>query len=234
MMEYLIDAGCPTSGACREAEDAGNYNMIRWLLERGVVWTPRLSMAIGGLYGHTATCTVELLQWIMQQPGVKLEARALHAAAEAGLLDVCQFLRAQGCPWVDPEERYPPNALDAAALNGHAAVARWLHESGAPVREWPFPCYHAAESGSIETMRYLLSIGLPVSADTLSVMLAAAGARDQLAAAQWLRQQGAPWPEEYLMFVDGNSAQNWSDEAVAWARSEGCTVPLLPAHLQFS
>eukprot|EP00953_Heterococcus_sp_UTEX-ZZ885_P018304 10224-Heterococcus_DN1.PRE.1 len=76
-------------------------------------------------------------------------------------------------------------------------------------------------------MRYLLSIGLPVSADTLSVMLAAAGARDQLAAAQWLRQQGAPWPEEYLMFVDGNSAQNWSDEAVAWARSEGFLLALL-------
>jgi hypothetical protein len=228
MMEYLLDEGCPTSSqSTSEADDVGDYKFVRWLLEHGIPWRPNLTLAI-----DRGNMTIELLQWMLQQPGIEADAWTMRAAAEAGLLDVCKYLRAQGCPW-EAHGRWSDNVLDTAALNGHAAVVRWLHESGAPISEWPFPCYHAAESGDIDTMSYLLSIGLRVSAGTLSRMLAAAGARGKLAAAQWLRQQGAAWPDEYLVYVDDNCAQNRSGEVLAWARAEGCTLPTVPSHLLF-
>jgi hypothetical protein len=53
-------------------------------------------------------------------------------------------------------------------------------------------------------------------------MLNAAAAHDQLAAAQWLRQQGAEWPDQLR-----NDLLFWTGETLAWARSEGCTSPQL-------
>jgi hypothetical protein len=47
-----------------------------------------------------------------------------------------------------------------------------------------------------------------------------AGAWHKLAVAQWLRQQGAEWPD--LLQAEG---LEWSDELLAWAQAEGCTAP---------
>jgi hypothetical protein len=47
------------------------------------------------------------------------------------------------------------------------------------------------------------------------------GACNQLEAAQWLRQQGAEWPDELSSY-----AVKWSCDAVAWARAEGCDAPI--------
>jgi hypothetical protein len=38
---------------------------------------------------------------------------------------------------------------------------------------------------------------------------------------QWLRQEGAVWPNE----LQYNGTQ-WSDELIAWCRAEGCDSPL--------
>jgi hypothetical protein len=228
MMEYLLDEGCPTSSkSTADAQDAGDYDFIRWLLEHGIPWNPNPTEAID--FGRKGM-TLELVQWMLQQqPGVKLEASAMRAAAEAGLLDACKYLRAEGCPWYDYNCPWEFHAVDVAALFSHAAVVRWLHESGAPMTDWSGLCHSAAITGDIDTMSYLLSIGVP-SDDMLSEMLATAGAGGKLAAAQWLRQQGAPWLGEYL----ASDAQKWKDEVVAWARQEGCTVRTLPEHLASS
>jgi hypothetical protein len=45
-------------------------------------------------------------------------------------------------------------------------------------------------------------------------MLNAAGANSKLAAAKWLRQQGAEWP----------AVINWCGCSLDWAGSEGCTA----------
>eukprot|EP00953_Heterococcus_sp_UTEX-ZZ885_P042253 21482-Heterococcus_DN1.PRE.3 len=76
-------------------------------------------------------------------------------------------------------------------------------------------------------MAFLLAHSPDISADVLSSMLNAAGAHDNLAAAKWLRQQGAEWPDViryfYVNSFDGYT--EWSGEALAWARAEGCTSP---------
>jgi hypothetical protein len=47
-----------------------------------------------------------------------------------------------------------------------------------------------------------------------------AACSSKLAAAKWLRQQGAQWPTAFRMWP------SWSPEVVAWARAEGCTTPI--------
>jgi hypothetical protein len=38
---------------------------------------------------------------------------------------------------------------------------------------------------------------------------------------QWLRQEGADWPDELQ-----HHGEQWSDELIAWCRAEGCDSPL--------
>jgi shikimate 5-dehydrogenase len=59
-------------------------------------------------------------------------------------------------------------------------------------------------------------------------MLSSAGHNNKLAAAQWLRQQGADWPAVLVHNVHVAShtiAMPWPTKAVAWAREQGCTSP---------
>jgi hypothetical protein len=57
--------------------------------------------------------------------------------------------------------------------------------------------------------------------ESLTAMLNAAGSHGHLAAAQWLRQQGAAWPAVLRV----NRDYWWSGAVLAWARAEGCTSP---------
>ncbi|PNH06642.1 Ankyrin repeat domain-containing protein [Tetrabaena socialis] len=49
-----------------------------------------------------------------------LDADTFEAAAAAGQLDVCAWLKERGCPWLEL------NALTAAAAAGHQATCEWL------------------------------------------------------------------------------------------------------------
>jgi hypothetical protein len=57
----------------------------------------------------------------------------------------------------------------------------------------------------------------------MTQLLNHAGVRNKLAVAQWLRQHDAQWPAA----LGHSSYQQWSDDVIAWARSEGCTSPII-------
>jgi hypothetical protein len=78
----------------------------------------------------------------------------------------------------------------------------------------------AAELGNIEILEYLQLGGIMATADVRTRTLNITGTHNQLAAAQWLRQQGAEWPDA-LHYHGGL----WSGATLAWARAEGCTSP---------
>jgi hypothetical protein len=65
-------------------------------------------------------------------------------------------------------------------------------------------CLTAAELGNISALSYMIQQE-SVGADVLSAMLTLAGAYDNLAAAQWLRQRGTEWPP--VLHFDGT---DWS------------------------
>jgi hypothetical protein len=106
-----------------------------------------------------------------------------------------------------------------AAKSGNVDMLRWLLQQSCPMNA-DTVCTAAAAGGHIDVMALLQAELPPFTADTWTGMLAAAGASRKLAAAQWLRQRGADWPA-----VLQHRDREWQGEVLAWARAEGCTVP---------
>jgi D-alanyl-D-alanine carboxypeptidase len=79
-------------------------------------------------------------------------------------------------------------------------------------------CMAAAASGRLEVLMYLQQQGLLADTETLTYALRDAVQYNKLAAAKWLKQQGAEWPTVH-------STWHWSAELLAWAVAEGFTPP---------
>jgi hypothetical protein len=108
---------------------------------------------------------------------------------------------------------------DGAARHGHVDTLRWLQDNGCP---WTAlrVCAAAAAGGRIGVMTYLLQQSTTSTPAMLTRMLNVAGSYSELAAAQWLRQRGAEWPE-----ILNDYGRVWSGDVPAWAIAEGCTSP---------
>jgi hypothetical protein len=154
---------------------------------------------------------IEMLRWLKQQ-GLAFSSSTMLSAASYGHTPTCAYLHAAGCPW----DRL---VVFAAARRSHWGTVRWLLEHGCPCK-FDSICFKAVAQGSIETMAFMLQ-QQAVPAAILSKMLDFAGANNQLAAAQWLRQRGAAWP---LLLQDRGDP--WSGDVLEWARGEGCDSPL--------
>ena len=154
--------------------------IVRFLHENGCPWDFDTICERAAKSG-----SLELLQYLKQQ-GCVFTADAMHVAAQRGDLHICQYLRSEQCPW-------DASACTDAARGGHVDTLRWLHEQGCP---WHVQTVRlsAAKSGEIPVIMYMVGVEPAASAAQLTEMLNAAGSRDYLAAAKWLRQQGAEWP----------------------------------------
>jgi hypothetical protein len=183
-----MHADVPTLKAAHELHMRYTYSVMEGALRRDKLTTLR--------FLHTQGCP-----W---------DAGIFMAAAARGHTDMCAYLRAEHCPWNEM-------VCYHAALNGHAGTLRWLREQDCP---WYADTVHlaAAQGGSVEALQFLQQQGIVFDADMLNEMLCTAGAYNKLAAAKWLRQQGAAWPA-VLMW----KWQSWSGESLLWARAEGCT-----------
>eukprot|EP00953_Heterococcus_sp_UTEX-ZZ885_P032070 16773-Heterococcus_DN1.PRE.3 len=203
VLQFLYDHGCVGDERTSAVAAAyGNLKALQFLRSQGCPWADDISCdaAVSG--------SVPLMRWLVEQ-GVGLSAATMVYAAKDGHLQLCQYLRAEGCAWDEV-------AATAACQDGHTAVLQWLLEQGCPHDNMACCCL-AALKGHITVMAYLKSLGW-LDAPVLLEALQVAGAFDQLAAAQWLRQQGAEWPR-----VLCSNIEPWSVELVAWARAEGCT-----------
>ncbi|PNH04515.1 Ankyrin repeat domain-containing protein, partial [Tetrabaena socialis] len=79
-----------------------------------------------------------------------LDHNVFRAAAAAGQLDMCAWLRQQGCPW-------RVGLLAAAAGGGHRAVCEWLLANGCPdVGKYWGATVAAARGGHVDLMDWLL------------------------------------------------------------------------------
>jgi Ankyrin repeats (many copies) len=194
--------------------------MLSWLRDNGCRLNPyclHTSAAAGG--------SVALLTWLQEEEGYQYNDSTLLAAAQHGRLDACKFLFAlDSCGHND-------EVVTAACHGGHFETVKWLLEAGAAY-SYSGVYTSAAYSGSVELMEYLLKDAEADLAETdytlpqmLTRMLAQAGAgsRANLAAVQWLRQQGAAWPTK---LSDADEQSVWSGEVLAWARKQGCTAPV--------
>jgi hypothetical protein len=56
-----------------------------------------------------------------------------------------------------------------------------------------------------------------------SMLLHTAGVFGHLRVVQWLREQGAAWPE----VLQSDTTQHWGGEVSEWMRQQGCTSPVV-------
>jgi Ankyrin repeats (3 copies) len=164
-----------------------------------------------GMHCAAESGNVELMAWLLQQPGMHLNEEVITLAVFRGRMAMCQYLHAQQCPWGD-------SAPCQAAKDGHIDILRWLIDNGCPLDAQSMG-QSAAEGGSVEVLSYLQQQGLLTSAALLTVMLDLAAVFGKLDAAKWLRAQGAQWPEEFRYYL--------SAEVMTWAIAEGCTSFML-------
>jgi hypothetical protein len=195
-VQFLRSQGCPWSQqllelACR----FGHSELVRWCHEHGCLWddfdnAPRCAAESGN---------VELMAWVLQQPGTFLSTELFSTAASKGHIAMCRYLYTQQCPWSAYTTRN-------AGLYGHASMLRWLVDHGCPYNLDDL-CNDTQFCRSLEVLTYLLQQGLLTDPVKLRDMLDYTGRYNNLVAAKLLRKYGAGWPTE---FAHGP----WSDEAL--------------------
>jgi hypothetical protein len=106
--------------------------------------------------------------------------------AGAGLCDKLaevQFLYSHGCPWSNGQ-------LEVAAKSGYFELLRWCYEHGCRLEEASKVPVHAAASGNVELMAWVLQQpDTTLSEDAMST----AAAKGHTAMCALLREQQCPW-----------------------------------------
>jgi hypothetical protein len=216
MLRFLREKGCRLDGsACADVASRGHLSALKYLHETNCEWWE------DSVVGHAAESgNLDMIKWLLQQEGVLLNPDTMAHAAAEGHTAVCAYLLSQQCPW-------DSTAWDEAALGKHHETLQWLHSNGCPC-DVPSACENAAIRGCIDTIELVLQLHSTslseLSASQLTQVLNAAGTFGQLAAAKWLRQQGADWPV-LLEYRSSTGTIDWAPETLAWARAEGCTSP---------
>jgi hypothetical protein len=233
MLQFLHSIGhLTTHGAVLIfAAQHGSVELMQWLQQHGAAVND-ITMLYAVIHGHLLLCRhllaagcaftpdavqaaasrLEVLQWAVLE-GAQLHVGVLRAAVwqkwGCVKLDVCRYLRSVGCPW------------DDTVVGRDIAAVRWLIETGCP---WSHRRSGIAASQAVDgigVLHYLQQQGAVWSAADLSDMLQAAGTHFRKDIRQFLRLKGAQWPA--VLRYEGRP---WLEDAVAWARAEGCTSPL--------
>ncbi|GFR42438.1 hypothetical protein Agub_g3344 [Astrephomene gubernaculifera] len=163
------------------------------------------------------------LQVAATYAGCALTADVLGAAAAAGQLEACQWLRQQGCPWVHMRRE----ALAAAAGAGQQPACEWLLAAGCLWSQEAV--YAAAQGGHVGLMEWLL-LHQPEGVDEVcsADLLKAAAKGCDLATLQRLYED---WRGEQLMEMvkwqilaaaASSPTPDWQDK-VLWLEERGFT-----------
>jgi hypothetical protein len=209
VLQYLHAQGCPWNHeATGAAARRGNFEMLRWTRTHRTAWSWMNDMILSEA---ASSGNIEMTAWVKQVPGVAFDEGAINVAAHFGRTAMCAYLRAEQCPWSQ-------STCYFAAYHGQGSTYRWLRENGCPW-EADMDCIAAAIGGCVEVMQFLQEQGV-LTAAKLTHMLSITGTHHHIAAAQWLREQGAEWPT-----VLTHIGMAWSGDVLAWARAEGCTSP---------
>jgi hypothetical protein len=201
-LQYLHRQGCVwPAGLLETAAASGHLELLRWCHEHGCSFREaKVAPAYAAQSGN-----VELMAWVLQQPATQLSVRVMKAAAVNGRLAMCTFLHAQQCPW-------DTSSTSAAACHGHLDVLRWLCDNGCPWEARDL-CVSAAQGGSVVVLTHLQQQGLLDSVTLLTDLLDEAAMACELAAAKWLRAQGADWPAAFDYYDFGNAVTIWAETA---------------------
>jgi Ankyrin repeats (3 copies) len=186
--------------------------MQRYLHESAVPWSEAACSAAA------RSSHLHVLRWLREQGCPWQTDKISAAAAYSGSTELLQYTRRQGV-------EYTADTLNGAAQGGSLQCVQYLLAEGCPC------CLSevlmtAAFGGSVEVLQFLLEQQQQQpTAKQLTLMLNAAGANGQLAAAQLLRQRGAEWPAVLKLRIGGTN-KHWTGATLDWARQQGCSSPI--------
>jgi hypothetical protein len=123
LLQFLLNEleGCPwNQNVCSCSAGTGDLEQVQWLHQHGAVLGADTASRAAG-----SDCNaVPLLTGLLQQPGIQLDAAVMTAAAEAGNLEVCEWLHSAGCAADE-------SACAAAANSGSSARSASCASMGA-------------------------------------------------------------------------------------------------------
>eukprot|EP00953_Heterococcus_sp_UTEX-ZZ885_P020051 11208-Heterococcus_DN1.PRE.1 len=160
--------------------------------------------------------SADTLQWLHSM-GEQLTEDHFCRAAHFNCVAAMAFLYSIGCQAI-------PSVAQEAAACPSAEPLRWLLSSTYYKLNPAEDSLAAAHGGSVQVLQFLQPLA-HWNAQMLTQLLQAAGAHKRLAAAQWLREQGAAWPVR----LQDRWGKQWRGPCLEWARSEGCDLPVAAA-----
>jgi hypothetical protein len=206
---------------CSAAARRGSLPLLTWLRSQGCPWN---------------------------DPDDPFEENVGRFAAERGHVDMLKFIKAQGEQFDDETvssgmqhmpviEYFLSEGIDLAGCDSHgdriasAATAASAGDLAALQYarthnfEWTSDAavgLGAAQGGSVEVLNWLTdTLSIEWSAEQLDAMLLRAGVFDKRAAAAWLLEQGAEWPDSPF---DDDYGKHWPDAFLTWAQEQGCEL----------
>ena len=220
---------------------------FRWVCDTfeilpGFTW-PHQRAKGGAVYGgdlvnYAAFQGIEILRWLMEEKGCKLNGNtgewagfggsvevleyllgkgyefdegACRGAARTGQLEALKFLRGLSprCPW---------NwwACFRAAQGGHLEVLKWARSQDPPCPWDEWTCSVAAQEGHLEVLKWARSQDPPCPWGCLTCSYAAG--RGHLEVLKWARSQDPPCPWDE--WTCSEAAKKGHLEVLKWARSQ--------------
>jgi hypothetical protein len=106
--------------ACAGAAWGGQLAALQHLHRVGCEWDEETIAGQAACAG-----SIEMVEWLRQQPGVVVSAETLAWAANSDQISMCKHLRSTCCDW-------DADACSDAASGGALGALRWLRENGCP------------------------------------------------------------------------------------------------------
>ena len=217
-------AGSPNVAACAAAQ-GDHWHILEWLeIEHSFV-ADSATLAAAAKGGH-----LELFKHLVSK-GCEMTLQVVQGAVDCERLTILEWAFVHCSPLPSS-----PHLLTIAVFMDFSML-RWLREK---LRcEWDVhaAAYEVIYDERMEMLEYMEANGAVFEATVTTPLLCFAGywcenATNSNIFMSWLRNRGAEWPAtlEYLVTSeysdDYNTVQPWTEAAIKWARSQGCTSAL--------
>jgi hypothetical protein len=112
----------------------------------------------------------------------------------------------------------------AAVQDDQLAVLQWLAEHDSPMHEIEHIAVLCARFNALRILQHVFAkFAEHIPEHYPSYLLHSAGVYGHLRIVQWLREQGAAWPE----VLQSENSRQWGGEVLVWMREQGCTAPIV-------
>jgi hypothetical protein len=206
---------------CSSAARRGSLPLLTWLRSQGCPWhsaDPDLDETVSSIAAEVGH--VEMLKYIKQQGELLSEADTVRRGMRH--MAVIEYFLSEG---MDLQGSDPyGDAIATAAVAASAGDLAALQYARTHSFEWDNEAVSlgAAQGGSVEMLNWLTgTLSIDLSAEQLTAMLLRAGVYNQRAAAAWLLERSAEWPD-YLW--DADAGKHWPPAFLTWAQSQGCEL----------